>query len=112
MNSMFEGLEYLLQGIMIPAVLALASTIARIAHFGWQSFGHALRSYCTSCFLGVVVFWGAKHFELNPYVEAALVAGASYGGTVILDAVMDKIIESIRNFNVPGCGPGGKNKSS
>ena len=102
MSSFFSGLPELLDGAGVPLILSLLATYVRFLRFGWHGRQHFFSSAATSIFLGQTVFWGLDYYpDLGLTVKAAATLAAAYGGSRLLDAILNRISKSVKDGHIP-----------
>lgn len=98
MKDWLQGFE-IFSNALLPTALAVAACIARQAHHGWQGVRVFVRELIICSFMGVVIFWGLDYADFPPTVDAAITSGGAFASLTIIDAVMDKLMDLIRNWH-------------
>ena len=97
----FDGISELIAGAAVPLILSISASVVRIVRYGWHSWRHMVASVTTSIFVGQVVFWGLKYFDLDASVAAAIVSVSAYMGGSLLDAVFCRVQQEIKTRQLP-----------
>lgn len=101
---MISNQQYLemLAGSLGLVILGVASTVVRVARYGWKGFRHFIGSALTSVFVAVTTGFILDYWTLPPTVVLGIVGLCSYMSGTLLDGVMWRVDREVRRAKLPG----------
>lgn len=76
-HYLFTGVNDIFQGIVAPVIISFAASIVRGCLFGWHGFRHFFANLCVGIFGGVLAHWILARYDLDPTMNAVIVACAA-----------------------------------
>lgn len=101
MNNLFDGLEAIMAGVVIPIILSTAATVVYVSKCGWHGIRHFFSCWCISCFMGVCAHWLLEHLQINSTLSALIISMSALLSHAILDILFHPKLRAaiIRRLN-------------
>lgn len=87
---LYDGYEILIQGILIPVSIALATSLVRVALYGWHGVRDYCASLCVGCFASVCAAWLLTLYDPPLPVSAVIIGLAGITGKDALTFILSR----------------------
>lgn len=76
-DLIFQGLETLLQGLILPFIMSVFGSLVQVALQGWQGFRVYIANYFCSLFLAVISHWILLRYDMPGEYKAVIIGMSS-----------------------------------
>ena len=76
-DLLFQGMESLLVGLVLPVILSFVASLVQVALRGWRGFRNYMANYCLSFFMAVITHWILLNYAISGEYKAILISAAA-----------------------------------
>lgn len=87
---LFQGLEHMVTGIVVPFMVALGACLVRIAFWGWQGFKAFAANFIIAFVLGMGAHWAMMDMDIGGFTRQAITLGVAMISKELLDTIFSR----------------------